>query len=84
MYTGLRNPPQLPEDEQCDSLLTQLNSRKLIQDQNNLLFRALNFSNDFATIDFEARVNTKIDYSNNHVLKTIIAAELNTLHRFAL
>ena len=44
------------------------------------LFPALNSSNHFATIDFEAHINTKIDYSNDHVFKSMSVAELNTLH----
>ena len=40
----------------------------------------LNGSNTFATIDYEEQINTKNDYSINHVFKTITVAELNTLH----
>ena len=82
MHTGKRNPLQLPEDEQYDKLSTQLVSGKLVHNQKRLLFPALNSSNDFDTIDYEAHINTKTDYSINHVFKTMSVAELNTLHTF--
>ena len=34
----------------------------------------------FATVEYEAHINTNIDYSINHVFKTMSVAELNTLH----
>ena len=80
MHTGKPNPLQLPQNEQYNQLSSQLISGKLIHTQNNFLFPALNSSNNFATIDYEAHINTKIDYSINHVLKSMSVAELNTLH----
>ena len=77
MHTGKRNPLQIPE--QYDTLSTQLISGKLIENQNRLLFTALNPSNNFATIDYEAHANTNIDYSINYVLKAMSVAEFNTL-----
>ena len=59
---------------------TKIISCKLVQSQKKFLFHALNFSNSFATIDCEAHINTKFDYSINHVSKTMSLAELNTLH----
>ena len=44
-----------------------------------LLFPALNPSNNFATFDSEAHINTKSDYFVNHVFKTMFVAELTTL-----
>ena len=61
MHTGKRNPLQLPEDEQYTKLSTQLISGKLVHTRNELLFPALNSSNNFATIDYGAHLNTKID-----------------------
>ena len=80
MQTGQRNPLQLPEDEQYDCLSTQLISSNVVQDQNKLLFPALSFSKNFATIAVEAQNITKFYYSINHVFKTMTLAELNTLH----
>ena len=80
MQTGKPNPLQLPQNEQYNQLTTQLISGKLIHTQNKFLFPALNSSNNFATIDYEAHINTKIDYSINHVFKSMSVAELNTLH----
>ena len=80
MHTGKRNPLQLPEDEQYVRLSSQLTTINLFHNQNYLIFLALNSSNSFETIDYEAHCNTKIDYSNNHVFKTMSVAELNTLH----
>ena len=73
-------PLQLPQNEQYNQLTTQLISGKLIHTQDKFLFPALNSSNNFATIDYEAHINTKLDYSINHVFKNTSVAELNTLH----
>ena len=78
MRTGEPNPLQLPQTEQYNQLTTQLISGKSIHTQNKFLFPALNSSNNFATLDYEAHINTKIDYSINHVFKTMFVAELNT------
>ena len=43
-------------------------------------FSSLNSSNDFATFEYEAHINTKIDYSINHVFETMSVAEVNNLH----
>ena len=59
MHTGERNPLQLPEDEQNEKLSSQLISGKRIHNQKKLMFPALNSSNNSATIDYEALINTK-------------------------
>ena len=43
------------------------------------IFPALKISNNFATIDYDAHVNTKIDFTINHVFKSMTVQELNTL-----
>ena len=43
------------------------------------IFPALNVSNNFATIDYDAHINTKIDYTINHVFRSMTVQELNTL-----
>ena len=45
-----------------------------------MFFSALNVSNNFATIDYDAHINTKIDYTFNHVFLSMTLQELNTLH----
>ena len=60
--------------------LLNLSHDQLIRTKNNFVFAALNFSNNFATIDNEARVNTKIEYFITHVLKTKTVAQLITFH----
>ena len=47
---------------------------------NNFVFPALNVSNTFTTIDYDADINTKIDYTINHVFRSMSVQELNTLH----
>ena len=44
------------------------------------IFPALNVSNNFATLDYDAHINTKIDFTINHVFKSMTVQELNTLH----
>ena len=58
MHTGKFNPLQLLEDEQYTKLSTQLIFGKLVHTQNKIFFPALNSSNNFATIDYEAQINT--------------------------
>ena len=82
MDTGERNPLQLLEDEQYTKLPTLLISGKLVHTQTKFLFPDLNYSNKFATIDNEAQINTKNEYSNNRVFRTMSFAESNTLHTF--
>ena len=44
------------------------------------IFPALDVSNNFATLDYDAHINTKIDFTINHVFKSMTVPELNTLH----
>ena len=44
------------------------------------IFPALSVSNNFATLDNDAHINTKIDLTINHVFKSMTVQELNTLH----
>ena len=47
---------------------------------NKFVFPALNVSNNFATKDYDAHINTKIDYTINHVFCSTTVQELNILH----
>ena len=76
MHTGKRNPLHLPHNQ----LNTQLNSGKLKHTQDKIHFPALNSSYNFATIDYEAHINSKSDCFINHVFESMSVAELNTLH----
>ena len=57
-------------------------SGKIVLDPSNnkIIFPALNVSNNFAIIDYDAPINTKIDYNINHVFRSMTVQELNTLH----
>ena len=47
---------------------------------NKYIFPASNISNNFATKDYDAHINTKIDFTINHEFKSMTVQELNTLH----
>ena len=79
MRTGNRNPFQVPTSEQYDGLSTQHFSGKSFYFQNKLIFPALNSANNFATIDYEAQINSKLDYPFNHVFETMSVSELSML-----
>ena len=65
------------------SITDQKLSAKIQFDTSNqkYIFPALNVSNNFATLDYDAHINTKIDFTINHVFKSMTVQELNTLHR---
>ena len=61
---------------------TNISQVKNVLDDSNNQFKypALNVSNNFATIDYDAHINTKINYAINHVFRAMTLQELNTLH----
>ena len=63
MHTGQPNP---------HSMIDEYISGKIVLDTSNnkFIFPALNVSNNFATIDYDAHINTKIDYTINHVFRS--------------
>ena len=73
MHTGQPNP---------HSMIDDYISGKIVLDSSNnkFIFPALNVSNNFATIDYDAHINTKIDYTINHVFRSMTVQELNTIH----
>ena len=73
MHTGQTNP---------HSMINEYISGKIVLDTSNnkFVFPVLNVSNNFATIDYEAHTNTKIDYTINHVFRSMTVQELNTFH----
>ena len=64
------------------SIIDQKISGKIQFDTSNqkYLFPALNVSNNFATLDYGAHINTKIGFTINNVFKSMTVQELNTLH----
>ena len=44
------------------------------------IIQAINVSNNFATLDYDAHISTKIDFTINQVFKSLTVQELNTLH----
>ena len=73
MHTGQPKP---------QSMINKDTSGKIIRDNSNNkgFFPALNFSNNFATINYDAQINIKIDYTINHVFRSRKVQEHNTLH----
>ena len=64
------------------SIIDQNISGRIHFDTSNqkYIFHALNVSNNFATLEYDAHINTKIDFTMNHVFKSMTVQELNTLH----
>ena len=64
------------------SIIDQKISGKIQFDTSNqkYIFPALNVSNNFTTLDNEAHIKTKFDFTINHVFKSMKVQELNTLH----
>ena len=55
------------------SIIDQKISGKIQFDTSNqkYIFPALNVSNNFAILDYDAQFNTKIDFTLNHVFKSM-------------
>ena len=72
MHTGQPHP---------HSMIDEYISGKILSDNSNnkFVFPALNVSNIFATIDYDAHINDKIDYTINHVFRSMTVQELVTL-----
>ena len=73
MHTGQQNPTPIINEYISDKIV-------LNNSNNKYIFPALNVSNNFATIDYDAHINTKIDYTINHEFRPMTVQELNTLH----
>ena len=73
MHTGQPNSTSII-NEYISGIIVLNNSN------NKYIFPALNVSNNFATIDYDAHINTNIDYNINHVFRSMTVQELNTLH----
>ena len=64
------------------SIIDQNNSGRRQFDASNqkYIFPALNVSNNFATLDYDAHINSKIDFTINNVFRSMTVQELNTFH----
>ena len=64
------------------SIIDQNISGRIQFDTSNqkYIFPALNVSNIFVTLDYDAHINTKLDFTINYVFKSLTVQELNTLH----
>ena len=72
MHTGQPKP---------HSMIDEYISGEIIDNSNNkFVFPALNVSNNFATIDYDAHISTKIEFTVNHVFRSMNVQEPNTLH----
>ena len=73
MHTGQPNPTSIINE--------YIAGKTVLNNSNNkYIFPALNVSNNFARIDNDAHINTKIDYTINHVFRSMTVQKLNTLH----
>ena len=64
------------------SIIDQKIGGKIQFDTSNqkYIFPTLKISNNIATLEYDANINTKIDFTINHVFKSMTEHELNTLH----
>ena len=65
MHTGCRPNPHSVIDEYISGKVVLDNSN------NKFVLPAINVSNKFATIDYDALINTKFDYTINHVFRSM-------------
>ena len=73
MHTGQPNPHSMNDEYISGKIVIDTSNNKFV-------FPAINVSKNFATIDYDAHKSTKIDYTNNHVFRSMTVQELNTLH----
>ena len=68
--------------EQSNSVKKENTSGQTVLDPNNKkqVLSALNVPNNFATVNFDAYFNTKMNYAVNRDFFSITVQELNTLH----
>ena len=73
MHRGQPNPQSITNENISGNLVLDSTTKHNV-------FPALNVSKNFATIDYTADFNTKIDYTISHVFRSMTVQELNTLH----
>ena len=73
MHTGQPSPHSKIDEN--------ISGKKVLDTSNNkFIIPALNVSNNFATIDYDAHINTKTDYTITHVFRSMTVQEPNVLH----
>ena len=74
----MQHPVFLDEDS---SVNQQVMSLSLVFDsvKKNFFFRSLNDSISFGTVDYDAHINTTVDYFINHVFYAMTIQKLTTL-----
>ena len=73
LHAGQPNPSSV--------LYEHISGKIVLNNSNNkFMFPALNVPNIFATIDYDAHINTIIDNTNNHIFRSMTVQELNALH----
>ena len=75
MKTGQPKPHSKIDQNICGKIQFDNSNKKYI-------ITALNISNYVATIDYDAHINTKLDFTINHVFKSMTVQEPNTLHKY--
>ena len=78
IHTGQPNPHSMIDEYISGKIVSDTSNNKFIFPA--CCFKQLNVSNNFATIDYDAQINTKIDYTINHVFRSMTVQELNPLH----
>ena len=61
MHTGQPNPQSITNE--------YISGKIVLDDYNKFIYPALNVSNNFATIGYEAQM--KMDYTSNHVFRSM-------------
>ena len=73
MHTGQLNPQS--------NLNEYISGKSVLNNSNNkFIFPTLIVSNNFATIEYDAHINTKLDYTINHVFRSMTVQKLSNLH----
>ena len=80
IHTGQPNPQPIINEYLSNKIVLNNSNNKFVFPELFSLCFALNISNSFATNDFDAHINTKINYTVNHVFRSMTVQKLNTLH----
>ena len=73
MHTGQPNPSSITNEYITGKIVLDSKSK-------HYAFPALNVSNNFATIDYDAHIDAKSDYTIKHGFRSMTVQEVNTLH----
>ena len=73
MNTGQPRPHSIKDQKISGKIQFDTSNQKY-------MFPALNVSNNFATVDYDAHINTKTNFTINNVFKSMTVQEIITLH----